>query len=75
MIVRWERTKYHSDLDGHLTSSAYEIVAQDADSVVVRIPDSITDQPILVQIYFDGDDSYRLATRFSGFVEWFKRVK
>ncbi len=45
-------------------------------SVVLRIAEiQLTDQPILVQIYFEGDDSYRLATRFSVFVEWFKRVE
>ena len=75
LVIRWSRTKYHSELDGHRESSAYVVVAQDANSVVVRTLDPITEQLVLLQIFFDGDDSYRVTTWFSGMIEWFKRVK
>ncbi len=72
-VVRWGRGKIYTELDGWKDSGPYEIVASDAESVVVRTHDAIFDRPVLHQIHFEGDH-YWIALD-GGFCEWFRRVK
>src|SRR5262249_15094613 len=36
LVIRWGRGRHHTEMDGHHESAAYEVVARDASSVVVR---------------------------------------
>lgn len=73
MVVRWGRTKYHSELNGQRWSTPFEIVASDDSSVVIRSHDSILDADALTQIHFEGD--YYWVAVDGRLVEWFRRVK
>lgn len=80
LVMRWTRGKYYSDLDGFQDSGHYEILARDANSVVVQCWDSVpsrklqTVEPELSIIFFEGTDTYRLPLR-NGFCECFKRIE
>lgn len=71
--VQWTRSKCHSNFDGHRDSMPYEVVASDAESVVVRYRDVLTDSEVLRQITFDGN-FYWIALG-GGLCEWFRRIK
>jgi hypothetical protein len=72
-------------LDGQKNWSRYEVVAQDRDSVVVRVftrrsgankelLEEVFCAENLLQIRFDTDgEHYSIFTQY-GLIEWFKRV-
>jgi hypothetical protein len=72
LIVRWGYTKCHTDLDGYKETRAYEVVASDANSVVVRILDPTAPRGRLCHIHFEGD-YYWISVR--NWREFFKRVQ
>jgi hypothetical protein len=59
-------------LDGTRWVQRYEIVASDADSVVVRAP-GLDGSPTLSQIHFDGD--YYWVAAGGVLCEYFKRIE
>lgn len=71
LVVRWERQKYHTELDGYFSSEPYIVLASDVDSVVIRHRDKVTRAERLQQIHFE-EDWYWTATW--GLIEWFRRV-
>ena len=73
LTVRWTRAKFYSNYEGCLESGSYEIVASDAESVVVRFYDDILQQDRLRQIYFEGD--YYWFALWGNLTEWFRRVE
>ena len=72
LVIRWGRTKSYSELDGHQSVAAYEVVASDADSVVIRYHDTLAGEDRLRQIHFVDD--YYWITVGGGLCEWFRRV-
>lgn len=72
LVVRWGRGKYYTEMDGDKWSNAYEVIASDQYSVVVRSKDDLSAEPRLQQIHFEGD-WYWLAIS-PGLCEYFKRV-
>ena len=74
LVVRWEPRAFHTDLDGIKESTAYEIVASDSESVVIRFFDAFFQEQRLKQIYFEGDH-YWIWTLGCGMREYFKRVR
>ncbi|MEO2087983.1 MAG: hypothetical protein ABGY75_00590 [Gemmataceae bacterium] len=73
LVVRWERGRYHSEIDGHRETVPYEVMAADSASVVIRFRDPYLGER-LQQLFFDGD-RYWVATPLApGMVEYFRRV-
>ncbi|MDZ4688187.1 MAG: hypothetical protein SH850_24195 [Planctomycetaceae bacterium] len=73
LVVRWERTKVHSEYDEtSLDAQPYELVASDSQSVVVRMRNHLFEEDRLYFIQFE-EDRYCM-TLDGGFVEWFRRV-
>jgi hypothetical protein len=72
LVVRWGHNKCHTDLDGCKDTAAYEVIASDADSVVVRFPDPADPRGRLRHIHFEGDHYWLWA---GGIREYFKRVR
>jgi hypothetical protein len=73
LVVRWGRGVYVTELDGHQTSVRYEVVATDAESVVVRFRDELSGSDQLQQIHFAGD-YYWIALTGGAIFEFFRRV-
>jgi hypothetical protein len=71
VVIRWDRKQYRVDYGTHSQSIDYEIVAKDADSVIIRHQDPWTGIPCLLQINFEGDRYWFAARRF---IEWFRRA-
>jgi hypothetical protein len=69
LTVRWTARRWYSDLEGFRSSAAYEVVASDETSVVVRSADSED----LVHIHFEGD--YYWMAKHGTHCEYFKRFK
>jgi hypothetical protein len=72
LVVRWGYRKFRSDLEGYKDSEPYEVVASDAESVVVRFLDTGDPRGRLRQIHFEGDYYWLWA---GGIREYFKRVR
>lgn len=73
LVVQWDRGVYHTELDGHRSSARYEVVASDAESVVVRSRDELSGEDRLQHIHFD-EDSYWVALAGGSICEFFRRV-
>lgn len=73
LVIRWGRGKSYSELDGRRSVTAYEIIASDSESVVIRYHDTLAGDDRLRQIHFDGDD-YWIAL-CGGLCEYFRRVR
>jgi hypothetical protein len=68
LVIRWTRKRYYTDFEGHRECKAYEVVACDGSSVVIR--DASGE---LTHIHFE-DDLYWIGAH--GLVcEYFKRIK
>ncbi len=74
LVIRWGRGRCYTELDGYCDSVAYEVIAHDTSSVVIRYRDSITGETDRIQhIHFEVN-CYWIAV--SGhLIEWFRRVE
>ena len=76
LIVRWTPRRVQYKLDPHddrWQSQPYEVVASDAESVVIRTPDPVTGgEPRLYQLLFDEDRDW--ITVWPGLPEAFRRI-
>jgi hypothetical protein len=70
--VRWGTRFVYAELDGMRWRDEYQIVAADADSVVVQAHSEVFERDVLTQIYFEGD-CYWFWMPW-GFREFFRRV-
>jgi hypothetical protein len=73
LTVRWTKSKQYADLEGFKTSDAYEVVASDSVSVVVRGYSHIFEETRVSQIFFEKDH-YWFWTPW-GWREFFRRVE
>jgi hypothetical protein len=71
MTVRWTARRCHIELNGQSWSEPYEVVAKDANSVVVRVR-GIGDALELAQIHFEGD--YYWVATILPMNEYFRRI-
>lgn len=71
MTIRWTARRCHIELNGERRSEPYEVVAKDANSVVVRVR-GIGDELVLSQIHFERD-YYWVATCLP-LNEYFRRI-
>ncbi len=72
MVVRWDSDTCQTDLDGCKQTAAYEVIARDSVSVVVRCYDQLAQEARLLQIFFEGDHYWIWAG--GNMREYFKRV-
>ena len=73
LIVRWTPKRYITELDGIRRTQAYEVLATDESSVVVRLGPTHPEDSKLLYIHFD-ETHYWISV--SGHLhEWFKRVE
>lgn len=77
LLVRWTSKRVYTTLGDFTDRQPYEVVAEDFDSIVVRVPRSefMGGGDELLHIHFDPDGKrYWMAVNWSqGFVEWFRR--
>lgn len=76
LVVRWTAKRVYITLDDFTDCQPYEVVAEDMNSVVLRVPCSESlGGAELVQIHLDSDgERYWMAINWSqGFVEWFRK--
>jgi hypothetical protein len=75
LVIRYTRRKYYTELDGYRDSGAYEIVAADSESVVIRFWSRgvFSEGARLQHIHFEGD-FYWIAVGGGGLCEFFRKV-
>jgi hypothetical protein len=73
LVIRWGHGKSYAELDGHRSVTAYEVVASDSRSVVIRYFDSLAGEDRLRQIHFDGE--YYWIALGGGLCEYFRRMQ
>jgi hypothetical protein len=75
LFIRYGPKRYYTDLDGIRDSGAYEIVARDSKSVVIRHHDTLSGEDRLQHIHFDGEFYWIAVAIVNGTLrEFFRRI-
>jgi hypothetical protein len=74
LVVKWDRGLFHTELDGHCTSTPYVVLGSDSVSVVIRSKHSLFGEERLQHIHFEGD-CYWIALPGGQLCEFFRRVQ
>ena len=73
LVIRWGKGFVYTEYNGSKYKDAYEIVAKDSVSVVVRAFSEVLNEERLTQIFFEKDH-YWFWTPW-GMREYFRRVR
>ena len=73
LIVRWGRGRCATELNEFCDSVAYEVIARDTSSVVIRYRDSVTETGTIQHIHFEKN--YYWIALSGSLIEWFRRME